>query len=144
MRSLERQIFIMSKFKDKMARFMYGRYGMDHFAKMTMYLSFFLLVITLFWHNSLVYSVAVALMIYTYYRIFSRNISRRYSENEAYLKIRYKCIGKFNIYRSRFKDSKTHRIFKCPGCAQKIRVPRGKGKISIKCPKCRIEFIKKT
>ena len=134
----------MGKFRDRMAKFMYGRYGIDHLSRMTMYLSILLFVITLFWHNSIVYLVAVAIMIYTYYRTFSRNISKRYSENEAYLKVKYKIIGKFNVCKARLKDSKTHKIFKCPSCTQKIRVPKGKGKISIKCPKCRIEFIKKT
>ena len=82
--------------------------------------------------------------IYTYFRMLSRNISRRYNENQIYLKYRYKVIAKFNGFKARMRDRKTHRVFKCPGCSQKIRVPRGKGRISIKCPKCRIEFIKRT
>ena len=81
---------------------------------------------------------------YIYFRMFSRNISRRSAENQKYMKIHYKFMSKFNKIRARIKDSKTHRIFKCPSCGQKIRVPKGKGRISIKCPKCRIEFIKKT
>ena len=100
--------------------------------------------VTLFVHSGVLYMVALAGIIYAYYRAFSRNISRRYSENEAYLKVKYKVIGKFNNFKFRMKDRKTHVIFKCPNCSQKIRVPRGKGNISIKCPKCRIEFIKKT
>ena len=84
------------------------------------------------------------LLIYTYFRMLSRNISRRYNENQIYLKYRYKVIAKFNGFKARMRDRKTHRVFKCPGCSQKIRVPRGKGRISIKCPKCRIEFIKRT
>lgn len=134
----------MGKFRDRMTRFMYGRYGMDQLSKLLMYLALALLVITLFWHNPIIYFLAVALMVYTYYRMFSRNISRRYSENQAYLKVRYKIIGRFNNFKLRMRDRKTHRIFKCPGCSQKIRVPKGKGRISIRCPKCRIEFTKKT
>lgn len=134
----------MENFKNKIARFMYGRYGMDQLSRLIMYITFALLIITLFIHSSILYTFALAGIIYTYYRAFSRNISKRYSENEAYLKFKYKIIGKFNNFKFRMKDRKTHVIFKCPNCSQKIRVPRGKGNISIKCPKCRIEFTKKT
>lgn len=134
----------MSKFRDRMMKFMYGRYGMDHLSRLMMCAALALLVITLFWHNMVLYLLGVALMIYTYFRILSRNISKRYSENQAYLKVRYKVIGRFFNFKARMKDKKTHRIFKCPSCSQKIRVPRGKGRISIKCPKCRIEFVKKS
>lgn len=134
----------MSKFREKIARFMMGRYGMDYLSRMLIYVSLFLLIITLFTNNSILYILALALMIYAYFRTFSKNVSKRYAENQAYLKVRYKVIAKLNQFRARCKDSKTHRIFKCPGCGQKIRVPKHKGKISIKCPKCRIEFIKKT
>ena len=130
--------------RDRFSKFMYGRYGMDQLSRLIMYITFALLIITLFIHSSILYTVALAGIIYTYYRAFSRNISRRYSENEAYLKFKYKIIGKFNNFKFRMKDRKTHVIFKCPNCSQKIRVPRGKGNISIKCPKCRIEFTKKT
>lgn len=134
----------MSKFREKIARFMIGRYGMDYLSRMLIYVSLFLLIITIFTNNSILYALAVILMIYAYFRTFSKNVSKRYAENQAYLKVRYKAIAKFNQFRARCKDSKTHKIFKCPGCGQKIRVPKHKGKISIKCPKCRIEFIKKT
>jgi len=134
----------MSKFREKIARFMMGRYGMDYLSRMLIYVSLFLLIITLFTNNSILYALAVILMIYAYFRTFSKNVSKRYAENQAYLKVRYKVIAKFNRFRARCKDSKTHKIFRCPGCGQKIRVPKHKGRISIKCPKCRIEFIKKT
>ncbi len=134
----------MSKFREKIARFMMGRYGMDYLSRMLIYVSLFLLIITLFTNNSILYALAVILMIYAYFRTFSKNVSKRYAENQAYLKVRYRIIARFNQFRARFRDSKTHKIFKCPGCGQKIRVPKHKGKISIKCPKCRIEFVKKT
>ena len=134
----------MNSFKDKMARFMYGRYGMDQLSRNLSLICLVLLIVTMFVRNNVIYMIALVGIVYTYFRVFSRNISRRSEENEKYLKFHYKVVGKLNKIKCRITDSKTHRIFRCPSCSQKIRVPRGKGKISIKCPKCRIEFIKKT
>ena len=134
----------MGRFRQKVMQFMQGRYGADQFSRFLIYLSLILLVITLFCRNNFIYYIAVIVLFYSYFRMLSRNISRRYAENQKYLSLRYKVVGRFNWIRLRIKDSKTHRIFKCPSCSQKIRVPKGKGRISIKCPKCRIEFIKKT
>lgn len=134
----------MNSFKDKMARFMYGRYGMDQLSRNLSLICLVLLIVAMFVRNNVIYMIALVGIVYTYFRVFSRNISRRSEENEKYLKFHYKVVGKLNKIKFRITDSKTHRIFRCPSCSQKIRVPRGKGKISIKCPKCRIEFIKKT
>ncbi len=134
----------MSRFRQKVMQFMQGRYGADQFSRFLIYLSLILLVITLFCRNNFIYYIAVIVLFYSYFRMLSRNISKRYAENQKYLSLRYKVVGRFNWIKLRIKDSKTHRIFKCPSCSQKIRVPKGKGRISIKCPKCRIEFIKKT
>ena len=134
----------MSRFRQKVMQFMQGRYGADQFSRFLIYLSLILLVITLFCRNNFIYYIAVIVLFYSYFRMLSRNISKRYAENQKYLSLRYKVVGRFNWIKLRIKDSKTHRIFKCPSCSQKIRVPKGKGRISIKCQKCRIEFIKKT
>ena len=134
----------MNGFKDKFARFMYGRYGMDQLSRNLSLICLVLLVITMFSRSNVLYAIALAGIIYTYFRVFSRNIYKRSEENEKYLSFHYKVVGKINRIKYRIKDNKTHKIFKCPSCSQKIRVPRGKGRISIKCPKCRIEFIKKT
>lgn len=134
----------MNSFKDKFSRFMYGRYGMDQLSRALSLVCLVILIITLFFRSSVLYLLAVIGIVYTYYRVFSRNISRRNQENQNYLKFHYKVVGKINKIKFRINDNKTHKIFKCPSCSQKIRVPRGKGRISIKCPKCRIEFIKKT
>ena len=134
----------MNRFKDKMARFMYGRYGMDQLSRNLSLICLVLLIVTMFVRNNVIYMIALVGIVYTYFRVFSRNISRRSEENEKYLKFHYKVVGKLNKIKFRITDSKTHRIFRCPSRSQKIRVTRGKGKISIKCPKCRIEFIKKT
>lgn len=128
----------MNSFKDKIARFMYGRYGMDQLSRNLSLICLVLLIVTMFVRNNVIYMIALFGIVYTYFRVFSRNISRRSEENEKYLKFHYKVVGKLNKIKFRITDSKTHRIFRCPSCSQKIRVPRGKGKISIKCPKCRM------
>ena len=94
----------MDKFKNKMMRFMQGRYGSDQLARLTMYISFACLIVTIFWHNTFIYFLALVLLIYTYFRMLSRNISRRYNENQIYLKYRYKVIAKFNGFKARMRD----------------------------------------
>lgn len=134
----------MYGFREKFARFMYGRYGMDQFSRFLSFFAAALILINIFVRSSAMYMVGLLCVIYIYFRIFSRNLSKRSAENQRYLKYHYRIMSKINRTRARIKDRKTHRIFKCPSCSQKIRVPKGKGRISIKCPKCRIEFIKRT
>lgn len=88
--------------------------------------------------------LALGFIIFAYYRAFSRNVSKRYAENQSYLQFVTNLKGSFNRFKLRREDKKTHKIFKCPNCSQKIRVPKGKGSVRIKCPNCRIEFIKNT
>ena len=126
----------MNGFKDKFARFMYGRYGMDQLSRNLSLICLVLLVITMFSRSNVLYAIALAVIIYTYFKVFSRNISKRSKEKEKYLSFHNKVVGKINRIKYIIKDNKTHKIFKCPSCSQKIRVPRGKGRISIKCPKC--------
>ncbi len=128
----------MGKLGAKLAEFMRGRYGIDALGRFILYCSIALLLIGMIIRPlHFLYYVAVVLVFYGYYRMFSRNVTKRYNENQKFLSI-------VNTQKARFAQRKTHKIFKCPNCSQKIRVPKGKGKICIKCPKCRIEFIKKT
>ena len=72
----------MNRFKDKMARFMYGRYGMDQLSRNLSLICLVLLIVTMFVRNNVIYMIALVGIVYTYYRVFSRNISRRSEENE--------------------------------------------------------------
>ena len=84
------------------------------------------------------------MLIYSYVRVFSKNINKRYEQNQKYLYYESKVKKLFSGVKYNLKKRKTHRIFMCPSCKQKIRVPRGKGKIEITCPKCHTTFIRKS
>lgn len=134
----------MNRFKERMTIFMQGRYGMDQLGKVLTFGTLFVFLLSMILHIYIFYLVGIVGLMLSYIRMFSRNIGKRYDENQKFLNWRYKIICKISMIKNSIKDRKDNVIFKCPNCYQKIRVPRGKGKISIKCPKCRIEFIKKT
>ncbi len=129
--------------REKIVRFMYGRYGMDRFGRFLMGAVIVLFVLSLF-GVKICYTLAVVVMVYAYYRMFSKQISKRSIENQKYLQYEWKVKNWFHKKKALVKQSKTHRIYKCPNCKQKIRVPRGRGKIAITCKKCKTEFIKKS
>ena len=128
--------------KEKLQRFMIGRYGMDAFSKFLMIVWIVLWVLEIFTNSGILSILSLALLVYMYYRMFSRNIQKRYQENVKYLDIKNKIVSKFQSKKSIMKQRKTHHIYKCPTCKQKIRIPRGKGRICITCPKCKTEFTK--
>lgn len=125
---------------------MYGRYGTD---KLNMFLVIMLLVFAvgnLFVRNeyfSMVFTSWEFLLIFLiYYRMFSKNISKRYAENQKYLSIENRVRRFFGKSKYMQQQRKEFHIYTCPQCKQKIRIPRRKGKISIRCPKCGNEFVK--
>lgn len=122
---------------------MLGRYGVDDLGRFTMYGSLVFLVISLFSGNNWFYLIALVLLVTTYVRMFSRKHSSRRAENDKYLEWKGRLFGLFRGGARQAKD-KDHCYFKCPNCKQKVRVPKGKGTISIRCPKCQQEFIKRT
>ena len=116
--------------------FMAGRYGTDKLNTAILLTGVVLCLICMFVRSPLtsmlLTTASYGLMIWAIFRSLSRNTYRRYQENRRYL-----------LFLDRIKD-REHRYFDCPRCHQPVRVPRGKGKISITCPKCKEKFIKKT
>ena len=129
--------------REKIQRFMWGRYGNDRFNQFLMIAALVCLVISFFGGN-LFYLLAFAIMIYAYFRMFSKNIGKRSAENQLYLKKEMQVRGFWQKKKRELKQMKDYHIYRCPNCRQKIRVPRGKGKIAISCRKCGTEFIKKS
>lgn len=130
--------------REKFARFMAGRYGMDSMGRFTIGLALILVVLNYITRSQFINLLVWVLLIYSYYRMFSRNVYKRSSENQTFLNKTYKIRHWFYTQKAIFAQRKTHHIYRCPSCKQKIRVPRGKGKIEIRCPKCNTTFIKKS
>lgn len=123
---------------------MYGRNGVDSLGKFVLAISIIVMLLA-GWTDSLILSYLSWIgVIYLYFRMFSRNIYKRSSENQWYLNKTYKIRTFFYRQKNLLLQRKTHHIYKCPTCRQKIRVPRGKGRIEIRCPKCNTRFIKKS
>lgn len=129
--------------REKLQRFMWGRYGTDRFNQFLMFVAIVCLLIS-FLGGGMFYLLATAVMIYAYFRMFSRNISKRSLENQWYLKREMKVRSFFGKKKKELAQHKDYHIYRCPNCRQKIRVPRGRGRIAITCKKCGKEFIKKS
>lgn len=128
--------------KEKLIRFMYGRYGIDSLGKCLVGTALVTMLLASFTDSGILSILSWVCMIYAYFRMFSRNIYKRSSENQLFLNKTYKLRCWFGRQKNTFAQRKTHHIYRCPGCKQKIRVPKGKGRIEIRCPKCNTTFIK--
>ena len=116
-------------------QFMVGRYGTDKLNSVILTAGLIVCLVGVFVggaFSGLFTIVSYSLMFWALFRTFSRNTYKRYQENR-----------KFLIFLERIKD-REHRYFSCPKCKQTVRVPRGKGKLAITCPRCKERFIKKS
>lgn len=115
---------------------MAGRYGTDRLNMVILGAGLISSLISVWcqsaWLNMIFFVLSYGLMIWAICRSLSRNTYQRYQENR-----------KFWAFFDRLKD-RHHRYFNCPKCHQMVRVPRGKGKISITCPRCKEKFVRKT
>ena len=123
---------------------MAGRYGADELSRVMMFAAVAVMLINLFVRLEILNIVVVALIVIIYLRMFSKNIQKRYEENCKYYALKQKVLGFFGKQKNTAQDLKTNHIWKCPNCGQKIRIPRGRGKVIVTCPKCRHEFTKKS
>ena len=130
---------MLNKIKMALYRFLYGRNGLDQFSQFLIFASMLLLLPTAFIRNkyNIIFLVIFwIVVIYAYFRVFSKNIYKRRQENEKFL-------SKVNYIKTRFAQRKNYRFYTCPKCHTHLRVPKGVGKITITCKKCGYEFDKK-
>lgn len=133
---------------DWLKKFMSGRYGVDQFS-IALLISSIILSLFISLSTTLLNIPLLSLLIYIplilcYFRIFSRNISKRQQENFKFLRYWHPVKSWGNKKIKRIKGMKTHKYYKCPECSKTLRVPRGKGNIRITCPQCKKSFSKRT
>ena len=136
----------LNKLRMQFQHFMIGRYGMDQFGR---FLSGVLLVLIIMnflipaaLPSRILWALEWIVLIVLYARMFSKNINKRYQENEAFLRRQFYVSEWWKKWKFRFQERRKYHIYRCPNCKQKVRVPRGSGRIQIHCPKCGTDFIK--
>lgn len=128
--------------KYKLQQFMMGRYGTDNLGQALNVLALVAMVVGLFLPQ--VSFLAMMVLIVCFFRMFSRNTYARSQENDQYLQWKNKVTKWCSIRIVRFKNRKVYLYFKCPSCKQDLRVPRGKGNVTITCPICKTEIKKRS
>jgi FlaA1/EpsC-like NDP-sugar epimerase len=131
----------MGKFKNKLYRFMYGRYGSDTLNKTLLIIYAVVVVVytvlSLFidsiWFSFFYFLFSISIICVIFFRMFSRNIQKRRREND-------KFCGFFKLRKNKFRDRKTHVYKKCPHCKAVLRLPKAKGKHTVICPRCKNRF----
>lgn len=123
--------------KYKLRAFFSGRNGIDDLGRTLLWGALIIMVLSSLLGITFLYSMSLVLFCYVYIRAFSRNLEKCRRQNEKYLSWR-------DFRRLRFQQRKTHKFYRCPQCKQPLRVPKGKGRISITCRNCGEHFEKKT
>lgn len=126
--------------KEKFRKFMAGRYGVDSFGKFLLIPMLILLILGNIYRNSFLNFGVLLILIYSYYRMLSKDISKRYRENQKFLELTKPITKKFNSLAVRFRDRKDYKYTTCPYCNLQMRIPRNKGKVIVRCKRCKEKF----
>ena len=127
----------------KLREFMYGRNGTDQLSFALIIAGFACYVLYVFTRSRLLYLFSLVFYGIALFRTLSKNINARRIENQKFLTFWYKVKNWWVVIKADFEERKIYKHFKCPSCGQKIRIPRGRGKVEVRCPKCSNRFIKK-
>ncbi len=140
--------------KERLRRFMEGRYGADELNKFLTICGWVLLLVGFVLSGidsrgalisgSVLVTLSWAFLVLSLLRTLSKKTSQRASENYKYFVYKNQFLGWFRRLKVRWQDRKVHRYFRCPQCRATVRVPKGKGKIRITCPHCKHQFVKKS
>ena len=133
--------------RERLARFMAGRNGNDQLNVFLLIVDVLLLVLAGIFsrgRGSILYPLAVILLFYIYFRMFSRNLYKRREENGKYLRMKYNVEAALRVRKERWVQRKDYKFYTCPSCRAALRVPRGRGKLKIVCRKCGTSFFGKS
>lgn len=135
------------RLRQRLASFMYGRYGADALYWFSFGVVFFLWILRMIfsfigiWIAELILSMlSTAILVFAVFRFMSKNIYKRSAENRKFLQFFGKIKGKFTLMRDKHRDRKTHVFKKCPSCKATLRLPKKTGEHTVRCPKCSNRF----
>ena len=126
---------------------MAGRNGNDQLNIFLLIVDLILMLLSSIFSKSIggvLYPIVIALLVYVYFRMFSRNVYKRREENGKYMRLKYKAAAELRLFKERWIQRKDYKFFTCPSCRASLRVPRNRGKIKIVCRKCGTSFFGKT
>jgi len=135
------------RFRDKLNRFMIGRYGQDQLSRFLLIAVVVFCLVGLLTNgilNTITDVLMLAALVIWYLRVFSRNFEKRRRENALYLKYRNAVVRWFRSLKDRWTQRRDYRFFRCPSCHTLLRVPRGKGLVRLSCRKCGKQFERKS
>ena len=135
---------LLTKATYKYRQFMYGRYGADEICFALTILSIIIMLISNIDKLRFLYFIALIPLAVSLWRSLSRDTNARYNERIKFLKFMKGPKEKIILLINKVKDRKNYRFFICLNCKATLRLPKGRGKIKITCPKCNNTFIKKT
>lgn len=134
---------MLQKIKDSFRAFMIGRYGGDQFSRVQVWTGFILYILAIITRIGLLSYLGLALYIWAFFRMFSRNIEKRAAENRLYLEKTANVRRSATQAMNRFKNRKEYKYFRCPQCRSYLKLPRNVGEVTVTCGKCRHQFRKK-
>ena len=133
----------MNKIRQKIQKFMYNKYGADQYGLFLVSAALIVSIIATITRLWMLSFVSWALMIYSFWRMFSTNYVKRRIENDKYMSIVIVLKRSWKVFVNNIKDRNYH-YYLCPHCHQMVRIPRGRGNVTITCPNCRKTFDKKS
>lgn len=134
---------MINKIKYWLSRFLYGRYGVDKLNYAIFMVIIALMIINMFANQFVIYLFTLIFIAIYFFRPLSKNYSARRKENQWFLNLA-KPFKRIKAKKTQQKQNPNHKIYECPKCHQFVRIPKGKGKVEITCPKCKNIFEKRT
>lgn len=131
------------KIKQSLRNLMAGRNGVDQLSLVLVWVGLGLYVLAAVLNLGILSLISMALYAVTIFRMFSRNLEKRTAENRRYLAYQNKVQTNVRQARTRFKNRKQYRYFRCPNCKAWLRLPRGAGVVTVTCGRCKNSFTQK-
>ena len=129
--------------KEKLIRFMQGRYGIDQLNSFLMIVCVICFIVNMFIGSIVLTFIAYGTWLFVIFRMFSKNIYARNRENDKYLNF-FSPLSRWLKLKLMSKQDPSNKYFSCPKCKQMVRVPKGHGTVVVTCPNCQNKFEKRT